>query len=180
MSDCHTRRVAPAVAAAFTLIKFPQSVGPILWPSSLSAPVSLSLSFSLSLSLPFSPSPSLPRRPSALGPLTPPFIRSSRATVGSSINHCTLRLTSRTSSHVGGSSRERLFEIARARAPIHIHIHTPCVISFFSFSLTFDPRVWDNRAVGPTIPMPSAGALVSERVSAPACDVCRSKAMISR
>lgn len=30
MSDCHTRRVTPAVAAAFTLIKFPQAVGPIL------------------------------------------------------------------------------------------------------------------------------------------------------
>lgn len=36
MSDCHTRRVTPAVAAAFTLIKFPQAVGPILQPSSLS------------------------------------------------------------------------------------------------------------------------------------------------
>lgn len=164
MSDCHTRRVAPAVAAAFTLIKFPQAVGPILRPSSLSALASLSLSLS----------PSLPRRPSAPGPLAPSLLRSSRATAGSSINHCTLRLTSRTSSHVGGSSRGRLFEIARTRAyTLRRHI-------FFSLSrppLTRGPGI---SAVDSTLPMASAGALASERTSAPARDVCRSKAMISR
>lgn len=114
MSDCHTRRVAPAVAAAFTLIKFPQAVGPIL-----SGPL-LTFTTRHSFGLPST------WRPSSL---RVPLVPSSRVTAGSSINHCTLRLTSRTWSYVGGSSRGRLFEIANTRAHTHIHIYT-CYIFF--------------------------------------------------